>query len=112
MSTDYMRATDVFSEETLSTCRQELNDKGIRCATVRFPSVGSVRGAAMPLKLQAIRAVVNAKLEGASYAEAGVAAEPFIGKKVTRQTASTWFGKYADAVRQSNDTFAIALEGQ
>ena len=62
----------------------------------------------MPIKMRAIRAVVQAKLDGATFAESGVAAEPHLGVRVTRQTASVWFHKYADAVRESNDIFITA----
>lgn len=104
----YVRANDVFSPELLKACRGQLKDAGYRCVTVRFPAESSTRGAAMPSKLAAIRAVVQAKLDGASYAEAGVAATPHIGRAVTRQTASEWCRKYRDAVQKSNDHLIAA----
>lgn len=104
----YVRANDVFSEETLARCRKELRRAGYNCVTVRFPAPQSTRGASMSLKLRAIRAVVQAKLDGASFAEAGAAAKPHLGRGVTRQTAADWFHRYAPIVQESDDVLIAA----
>jgi|TARA_R100000152_G_scaffold13920_2_gene6231 hypothetical protein len=109
----YLRANDVFSEETLAKCRNELRRAGYNGVTVRFPVPQSTRGASMSLKLRAIRAVVQAKLDGGSFAEAGAAAVPHLGRAVTRQTAADWFKRYAPFVRESDDVLITATtEGQ
>jgi hypothetical protein len=104
----YIRANDVFSPKTLEACRNELNEAGYRGVSVRFPAPKSTRGAAMPTKLAAIRAVVQAKIDGATYSEAGLAATPHLGRPVTRQTASDWCRKYRHAVETSNDHLIAA----
>jgi hypothetical protein len=105
---EYVRADDVFSTKTLEICHRELRANGRSCATVRFRNPRSVRGAAMPIRMRAVRAVIQAKLDGASFTEAGIAAQPYLGVRVTRQTASVWFRRYADAVRESNDILITA----
>lgn len=104
----YLRANDVFSEETLAKCRNELRRAGYQGVTVRFPIPQSTRGASMSLKLRAIRAVVQAKLDGGSFADSGAAAAPHLGRGVTRQTAADWFKRYGSIVQESDDVLIAA----